>query len=190
MPAVPPAQRWGTPAYCATCGSVLSADAGFCQICGAPVPSRSGGPVTLPPPLPTYPAPASPELTSARKKSRTATWVVVIVVVIIVAAAIIGVALAYHSYSFTITESPTILVTWAGGYNKSLPVGVQVSGSWTTPNGVPVEFTIYTEGLSPIFIGEGYSGSFSFTADYSHYLFAVESSSQTTVSVSGSYWAV
>ena len=162
----------------------------FCQICGAPVPSRSGGPVTLPPPLPTYPAPASPELTSARKKSRTATWVVVIVVVIIVAAAIIGVALAYHSYSFTIDESSGFLgLEWTGEYNKSFPVGGQVSGSWATPNGVSVDVMIYTEGFSPVFTGVGYSGSFSFTADYSHYLFGVDSSSQTTVSVSGSYWA-
>lgn len=119
--------------------------------------------------------------------SRIHIWIAIAVIVVAVVTVIAVLAvLSYHSYSFEILET-TGFLTDTGSYNQSFPVGSQVSGSWSTPTGVSVDFYIFTPGGTPVFEGYGYSGSFSFTADYSSYLFDVSSSTLSDVSVSGSY---
>lgn len=103
--------------------------------------------------------------------------------------AIIGLALAYHTFSFTITESSEI-IEYGGSADLSVQTGVTVSGGWHTPFGESVTIQIDTPGGSEVYFGEGYSGSFSFTTSYTSYSFIAESGLNTTVFVSGSYWAL
>jgi hypothetical protein len=136
-----------------------------------------------------HPDSVEPTATARPGDRRPPLWIA------IAAFAVAGIALvalvvvvSYHSYSFEIVETGGFLLN-SGSYNESFPVGTQVSGSWSTPTGVTVDFIISTPGGSPVFDGFGYSGSFSFTTEYSSYLFGASSSTLTNVSVSGTYWS-
>jgi hypothetical protein len=91
-------------------------------------------------------------------------------------------AFSYHTYSFTIS------VTESGGFhNQSFPLGSHVSGRWYA-DGSSLILEILTSGGTEIYEGQGYSGSFSFTADASSYHFYAIPT-LAIVSVTGSYWA-
>lgn len=149
-----------------------------------PVPIVPAQPLYSPPP----PAP-SREAVTTQKRRRTDIRLVIIGVVVIVILALVGLASAYHSFSFIITESSE-LIEYAGSHNQSFPTGVTISGSWSTPTGVSVTIQIEAPGGSTVFLGEGTSGSFSFTTSYSGYSFVTDSNSNTSVSVDGGYWAL
>jgi hypothetical protein len=178
MPAVPPAQRWGTPVYCERCGSVLSTHAGFCQICGAPVSSRGGGSLDAPPPQ--YTAPPVSQTPPAPRSHTIRNVVIVVVVVLVLLAIPVGLYTipVPHSFSRTMSGSffsPGTSMIWP-------PKGAQVSGSYTSGGCSDICFIITDAYGDLVYDGFGYSGSFSFTATYPPYTLGTETA---TCSVSG-----
>ena len=196
MPAVPPAQRWGSSVYCSTCGSVLDPGKAFCAICGAPVVPRAGGPLAAPPPPPPYQPtppqqlPSSYQPSSPPKPSHTVRNVVILVVVIVVILAIVLAVATIpspHPFSEQINSAALFGSGTGMGYLNP-PSDCQVKGSWHTLSGDAVIFGIMAADDQSVYSGDSASGSFSFTANDGPYMLFVSSSSNEVVDVSGDYW--
>lgn len=139
-------------------------------------------------------AQTTPPAGHRRKKKLTLQWALIIGAVAL-PFLILGLAFVPvpQSYSFTIVTLPAPpyyqarALGWAG-FPAMVP-GSHVSGSWTSEDGVPVEFNI-TDGGTVIFSANGSSGSFSFTAKtWYPGVFVYTSQVGLNISVSGSYWS-
>jgi hypothetical protein len=130
------------------------------------------------------------------RRKRTPLYVLLGVLAVVVTLIAVTFVPIPHSFSMTLVTVPVRNPVGIGEtidvVNVSIPTGSQVTGSWSSANGVTVNFVIdpRTQG-PPAYESTGTSGSFSFVATYSSFIFGASTTGNTsaTVSVSGTYSA-
>ncbi len=129
----------------------------------------------------------------ARRK-RTAQYVLLGVLAVVVTLIVVTLVPIPHSLSVTLVTVPVGNPVGDGEtidvVNVSIPTGSQVTGSWSSADGVNVTFSIDPRTQGPLaYESTGTSGSFSFVAHYSSFIFGASTTGNTsaTVSVSGTY---
>ncbi len=91
-----------------------------------------------------------------------------------------------HSFTGTLSSS----ISNDGIQEFTFPSGVQVTGTWSTVDGVAVTFTIYDSQGNTVYTGNASYGQFAFQANGSIYAFDATSYSPETTTVSGTYSSV
>jgi hypothetical protein len=171
-----------TARFCPGCGQPLAAADAFCPRCGSPV---AAGP-PAPPGAGVTPGghPAARPLPGPAARARPRRTMVVIVVAIVVALVLIlALFLVPIRRSFGFTESSS--GAFSGVQSEDFPSGSQVSGHWTTSNGVSVTLDIDFGFFDQVYSESGTAGSFSFTTGSGTCLFLVSSSAGTNTTVTG-----
>ncbi len=133
---------------------------------------------------------SQPELAGpaiGRKHRRhTVRNIAILVVVVGVAISFLTLVPIPRTFTGTLSSSSTT----DGIQDFSFPNGAQVTGTWSTSDGVAVTFTIYDSNGNTVFSGNASSAPFAFQSNGSIYTFDVTSFSPETTTVSGSYSSV
>ena len=146
---------------CDRCGQPLHVGAKDCPTCGTPVPP-------VPPP------------------SRKVGWILTGIVVILIITAIVTIPFVPCSFSM---KMPLVARSgyWIDSQNKSVPKGVSLNVACSAPTGVEVALFINTSAGESVDWGPCH-GSGYFTTTATVYTFTAVSISNTTVTITGSYW--